>query len=163
MRRSAVSAVTGEGLEELLARLGEMSKTAQAEEPEATPYVVLRPGRPRFTVTREGRGWRVKGQNVERLLLETDLDDEIQLAKFQKRLVREGIERRLAELGANPGDEVAIGDRVFEFIPDAPARSPGSRGWALTPTVSRGRRTRRGSSCTRRSTRSMAIDSRLPG
>ena len=122
----AVSAVTGEGLEELLARLGEMSKTAQAEEPEATPYVVLRPGRPRFTVTREGRGWRVKGQNVERLLLETDLDDEIQLAKFQKRLVREGIERKLAELGANPGDEVAIGDRVFEFIPDAPAQAQGA-------------------------------------
>jgi GTP-binding protein len=119
----AVSAVTGEGLEELLARLGEMSKVAQAEEPEATPYVVLRPGRPRFTVTREGAGWRVKGQNVERLLLETDLDDEFQLAKFQKRLVREGIERRLAELGANPGDEVAIGDRVFEFIPDAPAEA----------------------------------------
>ncbi len=85
--------------------------------------MVLRPGRPRFTVTREGAGWRVKGQNVERLLLETDLDDEIQLAKFQKRLVREGIERRLAELGANPGDEVAIGDRVFEFIPDAPAEA----------------------------------------
>jgi GTP-binding protein len=119
----AVSAVNGEGLEELLARLGEMSRVAQAEEPEATPYVVLRPGRPRFTVTREGAGWRVKGQNLERLLLETDLDDEIQLAKFQKRLVREGIERRLAELGANPGDEVAIGDRVFEFIPDTPAEA----------------------------------------
>ena len=68
----------------------------------------------------------MKGQNVERLLLETDLDDEIQLAKFQKRLVREGIERRLAELGANPGDEVAIGDRVFEFIPDAPAEAQGA-------------------------------------
>jgi GTPase len=122
----AVSAVTGEGLDDLLARLGAMSKAAEAEEPEPTPYVVLRPGRPRFTVTREGPGWRVRGQNVERLLLETDLDDEIQLAKFQRRLVREGIERRLAELGANPGDEVAIGDRVFEFIPDAPAEQQGA-------------------------------------
>ena len=122
----AVSAVTGEGLEGLLARLGEMSKVAQAEEPVATPYVVLRPGRPRFTVAREGRGWRVKGQHVERLLLETDLDDEIQLAKFQKRLVREGIERRLAELGASPGDEVAIGDRIFEFIPDEPVEARGA-------------------------------------
>ena len=98
---------------------------AKAEEPEATPYVVLRPGRPRFTVSREGIGWRVKGQHIERLLLETDLDDEIQLATFQKRLVRDGIERRLAELGANPGDEVAIGDRVFEYIPDEPAEARG--------------------------------------
>ena len=61
------------------------------------------PGRPRFTVTREGRGWRVKGRSVERWVLETDLDDEIQLAKFQQRLVREGVERSSAELGANPG------------------------------------------------------------
>jgi GTP-binding protein len=121
-----VSAVTGEGLEDLLARLGAMSKAAEATEPEPTPYVVLRPGRPRFTVTREGTGWRVKGRNVEQWVLGTDMDDEIQLAKLQGRLVREGIERRLAELGAHPGDDVAIGDRVFEFIPEAPAEAEGA-------------------------------------
>ena len=98
-----------------------LSKAAEAAEPERAPYVVLRPGRPRFTVERAGSGWRVKGQSVERLLLETDLDDEVQLAKLQKRLIREGVERRLAELGARRGDEVAIGDRVFEFLPESPA------------------------------------------
>ena len=128
-----------------------MSKAAEAEEPEATPYVVLRPGRPRFTVTREGSGWRVKGQNIERLLFETDLDDEIQLAKFQKRLVREGIERRLAELGAHPGDEVAIGDRVFEFIPDA-ADEPRAPWMGADADLIASRKRRRGSSCMRRST-----------
>lgn len=114
----AVSAVTGEGLEDLVARLRVLSKEAEAAAPERAPYVVLRPGRPRFTVAREGAGWRVKGQGVERWLIETDLDDEVQLAKLQKRLVREGVERRLAELGASPGDEVAIGDGVFEFLPE---------------------------------------------
>ena len=118
-----VSAVTGEGLEDLLARLGAMSKAAEAAEPEPTPYVVLRPGRLRFTVSREGRGWRVKGRNAEQWVLATDMDDEVQLAKLQGRLVREGIERRLAELGARRGDEVAIGDSVFEFIPDVPAEA----------------------------------------
>ncbi|MGZ8571927.1 MAG: GTPase ObgE [Actinomycetota bacterium] len=121
-----VSAVTGEGLEDLLARLGAMSRAAAAAEPEPTPYVVLRPGRPRFTVTREGSGWRVKGRNVEQWVLGTDMDDEVQLAKLQGRLVREGIERRLADLGAHPGDEVAIGDRVFEFIPEAAAEAEGA-------------------------------------
>jgi GTPase len=116
-----VSAVTGEGLDELLSHLGAMSKVAEAAEPEPTPFVVLRPGRPRFTVAREGAGWRVRGRNVEQWVLGTDTDDEVQLVRLQKRLVREGIERRLAELGANRGDEVTIGDRVFEFIPDAPA------------------------------------------
>jgi GTP-binding protein len=122
----AVSAVTGEGLEELLARVGAMSKAAEEAEPEATPFVVLRPGRPRFTVSREGGGWRVKGRNAERWVLETDLDDEVSLAKLQGRLVKEGIERVLAEMGANPGDEVAIGDSVFEFIPDTAARTGGA-------------------------------------
>jgi GTPase len=121
-----VSAVTGEGLEDLLSRIAAMSMAAEAEEPEPTPYVVLRPGRPRFTVAREGAGWRVRGRNVERWVLGTDMDDEVELAKLQGRLVREGIERRLAELGANQGDEVAIGDRVFEFIPDEPAKAEGA-------------------------------------
>ena len=40
--------------------------------------------------------------------------------------MKEGIERRLAELGANRGDEVAIGDTVFEFIPDVPAEAEGA-------------------------------------
>jgi GTP-binding protein len=121
----AVSAVTGEGLDDLLARVGALSKAAEAAEPEPTPFVVLRPGRPRFTVVREGGGWRVKGRNVERWVLETDLDDEAGLATLQRRLIKEGIERRLAEMGANPGDEVAIGDRVFEFTPDVPAEAEG--------------------------------------
>jgi GTP-binding protein len=117
-----VSAVTGEGLDTLLARVGAMSRAATAAEPEPTSYVVLRPGRPRFTVTREGAGWRVRGRRAERWVLETDLDDEAQLATLQARLVSEGIERRLGELGARPGDEVTIGDRVFEFVPETETR-----------------------------------------
>ncbi len=114
----AVSAETGEGLDALLDRLAMLTKEAEEAEPERTTFVVLRPGRPRFTVEREGAGWRVKGQAVERWLLEADLDDERQLARLQKRLVKEGVERRLAELGARRGDDVAIRDKVFEFLPD---------------------------------------------
>jgi len=114
----AVSAESGEGMDALVERLASLAKDAETLEPERTPYVVLRPGRPKFTVEREGKGWRVKGQAVERWLLETDMDDERQLARLQKRLANEGVERRLAELGAEPGDEVAIRDKVFEFLPD---------------------------------------------
>jgi len=112
-----VSGETGLGLDDLLGRLELLTKEAMDAEPERTPFVVLRPGRPRFTVEREGKGWRVKGQAVERLLLETDMEDEMQLAKLQKRLVKEGVERQLTELGAREGDEVAIRDTVFEFLP----------------------------------------------
>jgi GTP-binding protein len=132
----AVSAVTGEGLQDLTVRLGRLAEDTKAAEPERTPYVVLRPGRPRFTVSRERGGWRVKGQNVERWVLETDLDDDVQVAKLQRRLIREGVERQLAEMGARPGDDVAIGASVFAFEPDG---SIGGSSRASTQEVLDGR------------------------
>ena len=56
---------------------------------------------------------------MERWVAETDLDDERQVAALQRRLVRAGVERRLATVGARPGDEIAIGAATFEFQPDA--------------------------------------------
>jgi GTP-binding protein len=117
----AVSAVTGQGIGALVDRLGILAEEGAAAAPPREPFVVLRPGRPRFTVERERGGWRVRGQRVERWVLDADLDDERSVATLQKRLAREGVDRRLRELGARPGDEVAIGDRSFEFVPDPDA------------------------------------------
>jgi GTP-binding protein len=114
---SAVSAVTGEGMAAFEERLERLSRTASTAEPPRSPYVVLRPGRARFTVAREGSGWRVSGRNVERWVRETDLDDEGQVARLQRRLIKEGVERQLGKLGARRGDEVRISDRAFEFLP----------------------------------------------
>jgi GTP-binding protein len=114
-----VSAMTGEGVDELLDRSGRLTRDTAASEPERRAHVVLRPGRPRFTVEREGDGrWRVAGRSVERWVLEADLDDEGAVALLQRRIRKEGIERKLASLGARAGDEVAILDRVFEYLPD---------------------------------------------
>jgi GTP-binding protein len=115
----AVSAMTGAGIDALLDRLGILAAEGEAAAPPREPFVVLRPGRPRFTVERERGGWRVRGRRVERWVLETDLDDERSVAALQARLAREGVDRRLRELGARSGDDVAIGERVFEFVPDA--------------------------------------------
>jgi Obg family GTPase CgtA-like protein len=49
---------------------------------------------------------------------ETDLEDPRAVAALQDRLVKAGVERRLAEEGARRGDEVVIAGRTFEFIPD---------------------------------------------
>ena len=38
-------------------------------------------------------------------------------ARAVERLIKEGVERQLAASGAEPGDEIVIGDRAFEFIP----------------------------------------------
>ena len=113
-----VSAVTGRGLDALRERLSRLAREAVATAEERTPYVVLRPARPRFAVAREGDRYRVTGRGVERWVSETDLEDPAAVALLQKRLVREGVERQLASAGARRGDEVVIGGVTFEFIPE---------------------------------------------
>jgi GTP-binding protein len=116
----AVSAVTGDGIDALRDRLGLLAGQAAAEAPACAPHVVLRPGRARFTVERGGDGrWLVRGRTVERWVLEADLDDDDEVRTLQRRLKKEGVDRRLRSLGATPGDEVEIRGRVFEFVPDA--------------------------------------------
>jgi GTP-binding protein len=113
-----VSAVTGEGLDRLRERLSALAAQAEAASEERRPYVVLRPARPRFTVAREGGRFRVVGRGVERWVAEADLDDPGNLAKLQRRLLKEGVERELVAAGARRGDEVVIGEVTFEFLPE---------------------------------------------
>jgi GTPase len=127
IRGLPVSAVTGEGLELLATQLEQLSRQGAAQLPPRAPYVVLRPGRARFTISRESGGWRVVGRNVERWVHETDLDDERALVALQRKLIKEGVERQLAKAGARRGDEIRISDRTFEFLPevDRPEVDPG--------------------------------------
>ena len=118
IRALPVSAVTGEGLEPLATQLQQLSRQGVAQLPPRAPFVVLRPGRARFTISRESGGWRVVGRNVERWVHETDLDDDRALAGLQRKLIKEGVERQLAKAGARRGDEIRISDRTFEFLPE---------------------------------------------
>jgi GTP-binding protein len=114
------SGLTGEGIERLAASLRDLVAVARAEAPPPAPYVVVRPGRDPFVVERRGAGYRVSGPRVERWVAETDLDDERQVADLQRRLIRAGIERRLAAAGAVRGNEVTIGGVTFDFQPGPP-------------------------------------------
>ncbi|MGH2554548.1 MAG: GTPase ObgE [Actinomycetota bacterium] len=114
----AASGLTGEGVDELASAVAELVSAARMKEPVRSSYVVMRPGREPFAVKREGERYVVAGPKVERWVAETDLDDPRQVAALQRRLVRAGVERRLAEAGARRGDEVVIAGRPFEFIPD---------------------------------------------
>jgi GTP-binding protein len=119
-----VSGVTGEGVAALAARLGDLVAEARAAEPERTPYIVVRPGRDPFTVVREANGFRVRGPRVERWVKEADLEDPRQVLALQRRLIRAGVERRLAEQGARPGDKVRIAGGAFEYHPGPPGMEP---------------------------------------
>jgi GTP-binding protein len=122
-----VSGVTGEGIADLEARIQELVEKARAELPPPEPFVVVRPGRDPFTVNRDGSGWRVTGQRVDRWTRETDMEDEHQVEALQRRLIRAGVERRLEEAGARPGDDVTIAGVTFEFRPGPPPDADGDR------------------------------------
>jgi len=114
----AVSGLTGEGIERLADRVAELVETTSREKEDRQPFVVLRPARPPFVVRKEGAGFRVVGRAVERWVAETDFDDPRKVVQLQKRLAKEGVERQIAALGARRGDEVLIGERAFEFLPE---------------------------------------------
>lgn len=113
-----ISAVTGEGIDVLLAKLAAEVEGARAAMPPAVGYIrhVVR-GEP-LSVEREGNAWRVRGRTVERAVATTDMDSDEAVRRLQRRLISLGVERRLAEQGALAGDEVRIGEVAFDFRPE---------------------------------------------
>ena len=46
------------------------------------------------------------------------MEDARSVVVLQRKLVKEGVERKLAAMGARRGDEVVIGGQIFEFLPN---------------------------------------------
>ena len=119
------SAVTGAGVDALAAAIGakvlelrEASREAQAEQPHYD-HVWERKRQDqerRFKVVKLSEGvFRVEGTNVERMVVQTDWENEEAIAFLQHRLKRLGVERELEAAGACDGDEIRIVGRAFEF------------------------------------------------
>jgi GTP-binding protein len=113
-----ISAVSGEGIDDLLRQLGELVAKVRADRPVRAGYVrhITRPDA--VKVTREGATWRVTGQAAERAVGMTDFNNDEAVRRLQKRLITMGVERALFEAGARIGDDVSIGDSSFEFQPE---------------------------------------------
>lgn len=120
VRLYAISAVTGEGVPELLdammARLDELPRT----EPEAAEMPVLRPLERReskaFTVEQEAPGvFRLSGQEIERLAIMTDWGNDEALERFWRIMVARGISEAMNAAGVQVGDTVHIGQIELEW------------------------------------------------
>jgi GTP-binding protein len=116
----AISAAKGTGLDELRAALAAMlPDAAELGLPgEAAGVVVHRfdPTSTGFDVSRETDGaWRVSGRRVERLVAQTDFDNEESAARFQRELDRLGIVAALRRAGVEQGDLVRVGDEELEW------------------------------------------------
>ncbi len=99
-----ISAVTRQGLDVLLGRLGTLVGEARADEPEPEPFVVLRPAEEGFSVVRDDDGaWRVTGRSAERVVAMADLTNVEAMEYVQHRLRKMGVERALARGGCARG------------------------------------------------------------
>jgi GTP-binding protein len=126
------SAATREGLRELAFAMAGLVQAARAAEPEAEPTrQVLRPvaaDEAGFEVLRTGdNSFLIRGERPRRWVLQTDFGNDEAVGYLADRLARLGVEESLADLGAQPGAEVLIGDYddavVFDWDPELPAGS----------------------------------------
>lgn len=115
----AVSAVTGEGLEELLRRVEAIVDDARAQVVASSGFTVHRPEAEGFSVARDPAGtFVVSGRAAERAVAVNDLTNHEALAYVQHRLRRLGVDRALVRAGARHGDSVRIGAFEFDFQDD---------------------------------------------
>lgn len=116
----ACSALTGEGIDVLAASLSEAVEQARAGDVERRTHVTIRirPESEAVVVEREESWWRVRCAPAERLVRRFDLDNAEAVQHVQRKFIELGVEGALTRAGAQPGDEVHIGEAVFEFIPE---------------------------------------------
>ncbi len=115
-----ISAVTGQGVAELVGQMAALVHEARSVEPTDEGVVVIRPEPQGATVERVADGeFRVLGRDVERIVALNDVSTAEALAHIDQRLERLGVGRMLARAGAEQGDVVWIGDFSFEYRPDS--------------------------------------------
>ena len=117
-----VSAATRAGLDGFLHATADLVDQAQKASPDRPGFVLHRPLMADLEVRREGGVWVVDGQAARRAVAFADLTVPEAARIAAQRLSRVGVDRALLDAGAEPGDDVRIGDLVFEFqLPDEPS------------------------------------------
>ena len=116
-----VSAATNTGLQVVVDALAdlldEIPQTPLYEDNQIESHVLYKFKKEEpYTITKEGDGlWAIHGAEVERIFKMTKFSSEEAIYRFAKKLRRMGIDDKLLELGAEPGDQVRILDFYFDF------------------------------------------------
>ena len=120
----AVSAATGLGLDALVNRVAAMvadlRREVAAAEPERDLTETWERDRQRrdkrMAIRREERHvWRVSGAAIERMVVQTDWENDEAVAFLQHRFDRCGLDLQLAKAGAVSGDEIRILGFAFTY------------------------------------------------
>lgn len=116
----AISAVTGEGVENLLYHVKELLAKCPQEvtvyEPEFDPRERLPEDEPYTIEINEDGEYVVEGPKIEKMLGYTNIDSEKGFLFFQKFIVEQGITKRLEAMGIEEGDTVRMYGFAFEYF-----------------------------------------------
>ena len=111
-----ISAVTNQGIRELIGRLATMVQRARQAEPESEGVVIIRPHADGAKVERMGdHEFRLVGRQVERIVALNDVSTPEALSYIDHQLKRIGVPRLLTRSGASVGDTVWIASFSFEY------------------------------------------------
>jgi GTP-binding protein len=120
-RALAISAESGEGLDALRSEVAELLPDVEvlALPPAPAGVVVhrLEAAGDGFTIERDADGFLVRGKRIERLAVQTDFDNEESAERFQRELLRMGIDAALRKAGVRPGDDVRVGGVALAWEP----------------------------------------------
>ena len=115
-----ISAVSGEGIKELIYKIHQLIFIADEKEDEnltTTPQKQLPSFRYEadFVIKKEGNVFFIEGQKIIKMVNQYDLNNPEALEYFQKKLKSLGIEKALQKKGISEGDRVKIGNKDFYF------------------------------------------------
>ena len=111
-----ISAITNQGVRELVGRMAALVHGARAEQPETEGIVIIRPNADGARVDRLGdHEFRLVGRQVERLVALNDVTTPEALSYIDHQLKRIGVPRLLTRAGASDGDIIWIAKFSFEY------------------------------------------------
>ena len=113
-----ISAVTGEGVEQLINYISEVLKTLPKEElfeEEERMVYTLDDEKDNWTIRKDGDKFIIEGKAVERLMGRVNIEDNESIYYLQKSLKDLGIDDKLKEMGVHEGDTVLVAGWELEW------------------------------------------------
>ena len=115
-----ISAITNQGVRDLVGRLATLVQQARSAEPTQQGIVIIRPQPEGARVERMGdHEFRLVGRQVERVVALNDLTQPETLSYIDFQLKRLSVPRLLARAGATDGDIIWIAGFSFEYQQEA--------------------------------------------
>ena len=117
-----ISALEGDGIDELRRALFELLPDRPVLP--ATKVRRITEGGPGLSVKRTPEGWVVSGHEIEQIVARFDTGNREAVSYLAHHFRKLGLNKALKQAGARDGDDVFLGDAVFEYFDETAAPQP---------------------------------------